>query len=89
MATLLNQGYYVTMDNWFPSPELHSKLCSRLTPWGTLHQNKSRVPDEIKKAKLKKKETMWQYKLILFKWKDKDIHLVSNTHDEKLVQIRV
>jgi hypothetical protein len=40
-APLLNQGYRVIMDNWFSSPDLFHKLCSKLTDaMGTLHQNR-------------------------------------------------
>jgi hypothetical protein len=31
MALLLNQGYCVTMDNWFSSPDMFHKLCSKQT----------------------------------------------------------
>jgi hypothetical protein len=63
MAPLLNQGYRVTMDNWFSSPDLYSKLCSRQTgTMGTLRHNRKGVPDELKKAKLKKGENVAVYK---------------------------
>jgi hypothetical protein len=58
----------------------------------TLHQNRKGMPDEIKKAKLKKGENVVVYKdkLMIMKWKDKkDICLMSTTHDENLVQTRV
>jgi hypothetical protein len=52
MAPLLNQGYYVI--NWFPSPDLFHKLCSKQTDaMGILLQNRKGVPAEIKHAKLK------------------------------------
>jgi hypothetical protein len=51
------------MDNWFSSPDLYRKLCSKQTnTMGTLHQNRKGVTEEIKKEKLKKKkEKLWQF----------------------------
>ena len=50
VAPFLNQGYCVTMDNWFSSPDLFEKLCNRNTDAiGTLCQNRKGVPSEIKK----------------------------------------
>jgi hypothetical protein len=51
MASLLNQGYPVIMNNWFSRPDLFYKLCSKQTDtMGTLHQNGKDVPPEIKSA---------------------------------------
>lgn len=90
---LLNQGYMVTMDNWFTSPDLFEKLCNKKTDAiGTLRQNRKGVPNEIKQAKLKKGEHVSAYKdkLMVIKWKDKkDICLMSTTHDETMVTNKV
>jgi hypothetical protein len=60
MAPLLNHEYHVIMDNWFPSPDLFHKPCSKQADaMGTLHQNRKGVPADIKRAKLKK-EDMFQ-----------------------------
>jgi hypothetical protein len=41
MAPLLNQGYHVTMDNWFSSPDLYNKLYSKQTDaMGTVRQSR-------------------------------------------------
>jgi hypothetical protein len=51
------------MDNWFTSPDLFHKLCSKLTDaMGTLHKNSKGVPTEIKRAKLKMGEHVSVYK---------------------------
>ena len=89
MSPLLNQGYMITMDNWFSSPDLFEKLCKNETDAiGTLRQNRKGVPAEIKQAKLKKGEHVSAYKdkLMIMKWKDKkDICLMSTTHDARMV----
>ena len=90
MAPLLNQDYFVTMDNWFSSPELFEKLRNQNTDAiGTLRQNRKGVPSEIKKSKLKKGEYVSAYKdkLLVMKWKDKkDICLMSTIHDEAMIE---
>jgi hypothetical protein len=63
----------VTIDKWFSSPDLYSKLCSKQTDnIGTQHQNRKEMPDEIK-AKLKNGESEAVYKdrWMIMKWKDK------------------
>ena len=90
VAPFLNQGYCVTMDNWFSSPDLFEKLCNRnIDAIGTLPQNRKGVPSEIKKSKLKKGEYVSAYKdkLLVMKWKDKkDICLMSTIHDEAMIE---
>jgi hypothetical protein len=57
MTPLLNEGYHINTDNWFPSPDLYEKLCSKQDDaMETLHQTRNSVPAELKKAKLKKRE---------------------------------
>nr|CAD7423275.1 unnamed protein product [Timema monikensis] len=87
MTPLLNQGYRVTMDNWFSSSDLYNKLHNNQTgTMGTLRQNRKGVPGEIKNAKLKKGESVAVYrdKRMIMKWKDK----MSTTHDNKMVPAR-
>jgi hypothetical protein len=44
------------MDNWFSSPDLYEKLCSKqINAMETFHQNKNSVLAELK-VKLKKRE---------------------------------
>jgi hypothetical protein len=51
------------VDNWFTSPALFHKLCSKQTDVrGTLHQNREGVPTEIKSAKLKMGEHVSVYR---------------------------
>jgi hypothetical protein len=76
MAPLLNHKYRVTTDNWFSSPDLYSKLCSRQADtMKTLCHNRKGAPDEIKKAKLKKVEYVAVYKdkLMIMKRKNKKV----------------
>jgi hypothetical protein len=41
MVPILNQGYRVTMNNWFSSPDLYSKIYSKQTnAMGTLRQSR-------------------------------------------------
>jgi hypothetical protein len=83
MAPLLNQGFCVIMENWFSSPDLFHKLCSKQTDtMGTVRQNKKGVSAEIKSAKLKKGEHVSVYKdrLMIMKWKNKKRHLSYKYH---------
>jgi hypothetical protein len=93
MAPLLNLGHCVIMDNWFSSPDMFHKLCSKQTDaMGTLCQNRKGVPAEIKNIKLKKVQLVSVYKdrLMITKWKNKkDVCLISTTHDAKIVPTRV
>ena len=50
---LQNKGYNVTMDNFFTSPNLATMLSSRgMTMVGTIRQNRTRVPEEVKNIAL-------------------------------------
>jgi hypothetical protein len=93
IAPLLNDGYRVTMDNWFSSPDLYSKLYSKQADdMGLLPQIRKIVPDKNKGGKIKKRRKCrsLQGQIDITKRKDKkDICLMSITHDEKLVQTRV
>ena len=93
MDPLLNQGYSVILDNWFSSPGLFSKLCSKQTDaMGTFRQNRKGVPAEIKSAKLKKRELVSVYKdrLMIMKWiNEKAICLTSVTHEDKMVRGKI
>jgi hypothetical protein len=62
------------MDNWFSSPYLYDKLCTKQTDTiGTLCQNRKGVPFEINKAKLKNGEhiSISKTKLMIQTWKNK------------------
>jgi hypothetical protein len=62
MVPLLKQGYCVIMENWFSSPDLFHKLCSKQTDaMGTLRQNREAFPAEIMSTKLKKGEHVSVY----------------------------
>jgi hypothetical protein len=81
------------MDSWFSSLGLFYKLCSKQTDaMETFHQNRKGVPPEIRSTKLKTGEHVSVYKDRSgeVKWKnEKDICLVSTTHDDKMVPIGV
>jgi hypothetical protein len=83
MTPLLNERYHIIIDNWFSSPDLHEKLCSKQGDvMETLHQTRNSVPAELKE-KLKKREH-----------NDNEIDkcddsLVSAIHNDTMVAIRV
>ncbi|GFY44825.1 piggyBac transposable element-derived protein 4 [Trichonephila inaurata madagascariensis] len=52
---LLNKGYWLTMDNYYNSPELGEMLLKSKTDFfGTLRPNRKDLPKELKTEKLKK-----------------------------------
>ncbi|CAH1963442.1 unnamed protein product [Acanthoscelides obtectus] len=88
---LLSQGYCITMDNFYNSPQLADLLLSKQTDvYGTVKLTRKEVPRELKDKKLKKGEVFgFQIgKVSLIKWKDKkDISLISTVHTNKCVEV--
>lgn len=90
--TFLDQGYCITMDNFYNSPELYDILLSHKTDaYGTLRCNRKGLPPDIrnKKNKLKRGEyKAWQKgKILVLQWKDKkDVFLISTVHNSSFVE---
>jgi hypothetical protein len=83
---LLDKGYSLYLDNWYTSPKLVDTLCARQTDVvGNMRTNRKEFPDFVKRARLKKGETVAAFckKQMIMKWKDKrDVVLVSTFHDD-------
>ncbi|KAK9694585.1 Transposase IS4 [Popillia japonica] len=82
--SLLDQGYCITMDNYYTSPLLADYLISRQMTYGTMRINRKDLPTELQKKKLKKGEIIafQRGKLMTMKWRDKkDVCLLSTIHN--------
>ena len=56
---LFDKGYCLYLDNWYTSPKLVDTLCTRKTDVvGTMRTNRKEFPDFVKRARLKKGETV-------------------------------
>jgi len=59
---LLDKGYCLYPENWYTSPKFVDTLCTRKTDVvGTMRTNRKEFPDFMKKARLKKGETVAAY----------------------------
>lgn len=85
LEPLLNQGYCVTMDNFYTSPELFEVLIQNKTDaYGTVRPNRRDMPSIFGKKKLKPGEMVaWQKgKMMAIRWRDKkDVCLMSTVHN--------
>ncbi|KAM5158092.1 piggyBac transposable element-derived protein 4 [Mantella aurantiaca] len=89
---LLNQGYCVTTDNFYTSPELYELLLKNKTDaYGTVRANRRDMPSMFAKKKLKTGEMVaWQKgKMMALRWRDKkDVCLMSTVHNTSTVLVR-
>jgi len=88
---LFDRGYCLYLDNWYTSPNLVDTLCTRKTDVvGTMRTNRKKFPDFVKRARLKKGETVAAFhkKQMIMKWKDKrDVTLISTFHDDSMENV--
>ena len=81
------------MENYYASPELFEILVANKTDTvGTVRCNRKNFSAIVNKTKLKKGETIAQYKgkSIHLKWKDKkDVNMLSTIHNEERQKITV
>ena len=74
------------MGNYYASPELFDILvANRTDAFGTVRYNQKNLSSIVNKIKMKKGESIAQYKgkLIHLKWKDqKDVNMLSTIHNE-------
>ena len=90
MKPLLNQGYCLTVDNFYTSPQLGHLLVQNQTGmYGTVRLNRKNLPVGIKKEKLRKGEVSAYIKnKMVLKWKDKkDVTLLSTIHNAEMVDV--
>ena len=90
---LLNQGYCVGMDNYYTSPELYEILLeNRTDAVGTVRFNRKNLSTVVSKKKLKKEESIHQFKrkMMHMKWKDKnDVNMLSTTYEPNMERAKV
>ncbi|XP_068122086.1 piggyBac transposable element-derived protein 4-like [Hyperolius riggenbachi] len=85
MEPLLDQGYCVTTDNFYTSPELCELLVQNKTDcYGTVRPNRRNLPSSFASKKLRPGEIVaWQKgKMMALRWRDKkDVCLMSTVHN--------
>ncbi|CAI9590647.1 unnamed protein product [Staurois parvus] len=85
LEPLLNQGYCVTTDNFYTSPELYEVLIKNKTDaYGTVKSNRRGMPSTFAQKQLKTGEMVaWQKgKMMAMRWRDKkDVCLMSTVHN--------
>ena len=88
---LLDQGYCVTTDNFYTSPELFEFLLQHKTDaYGTVRANRRDMPPSFANKKLKPGELVaWQKgKMLALRWRDKkDVCLMSTIHNTATVMV--
>jgi hypothetical protein len=87
---LLDKGYCLYLNNWYTSLKLVDTICSRKTDVvRTVRTNKKDFPDFVKRAPLRKRETVTPFcEKQMMKWKDKrDVILISVFHDDIIVDV--
>ncbi|XP_068094365.1 piggyBac transposable element-derived protein 4-like [Hyperolius riggenbachi] len=86
---LLDQGYCLTTDNFYTSPELCDYLIQHKTDcYGTIRPNWRQLPPAFSARRLKKGEIIaWQKgKMMALWWKDKrDVCILSTVHNAATV----
>ncbi|XP_068129769.1 piggyBac transposable element-derived protein 4-like [Hyperolius riggenbachi] len=84
---LLDQGYCLTTDNFYSSPELFEHLIQHKTDaYGTVRANRRNMPSAFTARKLKKGEVVaWQKgKMMALRWRDKrDVCILSTVHNSE------
>jgi len=81
---LLDKGYCLYPENWYTSPKLDTLYTRKTDVGGTMRTNRKEFPDFMKKARLKKGETVAANckKQMVMKSKEKrDVVLISTFHD--------
>ena len=88
---LLNQGYCITTDNFYTSPELYEfLLLNRTDAYGTVRPNRRDMPSGFPNKKLGKGQVAaWQKgKMLALKWRDKkDVSLLSTVHNTSTAMV--
>ena len=95
MGEILNQGYCVTLDNYYTSPEIATALISQeIDCYGTL-KKKAGLPPDFWNWKLKKGDgatKSFNGDILVFRWndntmtkKEKVVSMLSTVHLSDLV----
>ncbi|KAG8235686.1 hypothetical protein J437_LFUL014030 [Ladona fulva] len=85
MKPLFEEGYCVTTDNFYTSPELEKALISHsCNTYGTVCVTRKGMPEPLKRKKLKKGEVaaFLKGKIMVLQWKD--MTLLSTAHNNEM-----
>ena len=93
LEPLLNQSYCLGIDNYYSSPELYDILLKNKTDAvGTVRCNRKNLSAVVNRKKLKKGETVKQYKgkIMHLKWKDKkDVNMLTTIYEGEMEEVSV
>ncbi|GBM24864.1 PiggyBac transposable element-derived protein 4 [Araneus ventricosus] len=88
---LKNNGYLLTTDNFYTSPEVAEILLKYKTDViGTVRGNRKGLPAEVKTMKLKKGEikSFQKGKIMVLQWGDKKtVTMLSTIHNAELISV--
>ena len=91
LSSYLNKNHHVYFDNFFASIALLPDLSAKNTfCCGTIRQDRGRFPENLKKAKLQRGESVFisVNDLLAVHWKDKrDVFLVSTIHGNQIEEV--
>jgi len=86
------KGHMVYVDNFYTSIKLAKDLLARgIQVTGTMRKDRKGIPDFVKKAKLKRGESIFAKKksLLIQHWRDKrDIYMLLTRHGVSFQQVR-
>jgi hypothetical protein len=89
---LLNQGYIISLDNYYSSPDLFNLLDQLNTDAvGNIRSNRMGLPEAVINCKLEKGAAAVSYinKIMVLKWKDKRyVCMLSSIHDDEIETMR-
>jgi hypothetical protein len=89
---LLDQGYIISLDNYYSIPELFNLLNQLHTDADRIVRSNSKVlPKDVMNCNLKKGEVAvsCRNKLMALNWKDKkDVSMLSSIHDNDMKTVR-
>lgn len=88
MKPLLNNGYCLTVDNFYSSPQLADLLIANKTDiYGTVRPSRKDMPPSFRSKKLKKGEVVafQRGKVTAMRWKDKrDVSILTTIHNAEM-----
>jgi hypothetical protein len=88
MKPLFNNGYCLTVDNFYTSPQLADLLITKKTDiYGTVRPSRTDMPPRFRSKKLKKGEVaaFQRGKVTTVRWKDKrDVSILSTIHNAEM-----
>ena len=88
---LFDQGYYISMDNFFTFTHLFDFVCQQNNDVvGTVRANSKCILQELMSKGMKKGKVVAMYKgnLMVLRWRDKKyVHMLSTTYDNSTMEV--